>query len=216
MGSEYDIRAMLESPETTGTALHAFLLAKYGPDVYDWEPETVTLEVIDDYAVEIPSKSFNRWAAIQTIMTTDAFFKRIDAFMAVCNTLTSGEPYFTIFDPLTTAEMAWGVAEASLNRDMLPFSRSVREFIRKSAALEGYAANNMPTTLAAALEADGDVRAAIGEAYRTDNNDALDAFMDEQLGVVAFQLDNLPAWKGKVTKFLQSDELVLPDAQEDL
>jgi hypothetical protein len=214
MSQEYDIKQLLQSRETFGTTLHAALLAKYGPEIYVWEPETITLEVLDDYGVEIPSYGFNRWAAIQTIMTTDAFFRRVDAFMAVCNSLTSGEPYFTTFDPLTTEEIVWGITEAALNRELLPFSRAVKAFIKLTATTEGFSGGNAPEVIKNVLS-DKDVREDIAETYRTDNNDILEEFIDEQMGALAFQLDQLPGWKGQVHKFLQSDELVLPDIVED-
>ena len=220
MGSEYDFKSLLESPETLGTTLHAMLLEQYGPEVYTWEPETVTLEIIDDFGVEMPSGAFNRWGAIQTVMTTNEFFRRVDAFMAVCNALNTGEPFFTTFDPVTTEEITWALIEVSLNRDMVPLSRAVKGFIRESLALEGYNEANMPEIIKTALnltEEEGtSIKKTLVDAYRTDNNDILDEFVDEQVGILAYQLEQLPGWTGQVNRFLDTEELLLPEVQGEL
>lgn len=128
---------MLSSPETSATVLHAILRDKYGEDIYEWEPETLMLEVRDDFQVDMPPEAMDRWSALQTAMTSDAFFTRTDAFLSICNALASGDPMFEIFDPTSPVEIAWGLLEVSLNRDILPFSPFVVSLVQRLLAEGG-------------------------------------------------------------------------------
>lgn len=192
------IRKLLQSPETAATVVHAILLAKYGEEIYDWELLTIIYEVQDDFGIEMPAAVTNKWAAMQTVMTTNAFFQRMDAFLAICNTFAVGEPYFTVFDPATVEEALWGISEVSLNREMLPFSSAIRGYIRQITAGD-YTDATMPDIFRDILnpgEDDDkvvDVRAALKSDLASENMTALQAYLDERMEDMAYQFNQVPS-----------------------
>lgn len=140
----YPRKTALETPATLATVIHAIVIDKYGEKAYQWEPITVFLELKDDFSADTCPEAMDRWCAIQTVMTTDAFYTRLDAFLNICNTLASGSPAFDVFNPVTPEEAAWGVAEVALNRESLPFSYAIKKYLRTALAEEGYSKGNLP------------------------------------------------------------------------
>ena len=212
MSESYSIRAALESTETKATVVHAILRQQYGEEVYDWDLATVAMEVADDYGASISSESANRWAALQIAMTTDAFFTRLDAFLAVCNALASGEPFFNIFDPVTTEEAAWAIAEISLNRELLPFSYAIKQYIKQSLKQDGYG-DTYPSVFKAVLAEDEpqgkSVQKQVRESMQSENGVNVDALIDEELADMVMQFDQIPSLRGV-------DNLLLSDATNTL
>lgn len=135
---------LLQSNQTLATVIHAILLDRFGEEVYGWEPVTVALECKAEFGCDPSTTVMDKWCAMQVAMTSDAFFRRIDAFLSICNTFSSGEPYADVFDPVTTEEAAWGIAEVSLNRDFLPFSPTVRSYVSKVLRDDGFSDDEFP------------------------------------------------------------------------
>jgi hypothetical protein len=138
------IKTALESPETYATVLHAIIRRQYGDDAYDFDPLTVELELGDDFSAEIAVEAINRWSAMQVVMGSDAVFTRLDAFMGVCNSFAEGYPYFSVFDPVTTEEAAWGLAEIALNRDVLNFGYDIKTYLKRILTADGYSETRYP------------------------------------------------------------------------
>jgi hypothetical protein len=196
MSDEIATRTLLESGQTLATVVHAILRRKYGEQAYDWDLVTVMMEVQDDWRVDMDSAVSNRWGAIQTIMTTDAFFKRLDAFMAICNTLTTGDPYFTMFDPVTVEEAAWGISEVALNRELLPFSYPITQYLREILRADGYAAHDAPDVFDPVLEPGKDVtsvRAQLRLIQESPNRNVVETYIDDQLQDLAYQFNKVPS-----------------------
>jgi len=197
MSEQYSVKEALESTETCATVLHAILRNKYGDDVYEWDPITITMEVADDYGAEMSSQSVNRFAALQLIMVNDAFFQRLDAFMGICNTLSTGDPFFGVFDPVTVEEAAWAITECALNREMLPFSYTIKKFLKVILADEGYG-TDYPEMFDAVFAADTpeeaeDIRAQVRQADLNPNTDNINEYIDEELTDMVHQFDKVPA-----------------------
>ena len=200
------IKGLLESPETLGTVLHAILRKKYGDELYVWDLASICLQVKDDFGAEMCSEAVNRIGAIQVAMVNDAFFTRPDAFIAICNTLTTGEPFFDMFSPATTEEVAWGIAEVSLNRDLLPFGPDVQAYIRLVSSSDGY--SSYPEAIKAFLESPEEAEKHVRELYRSPNNDVIDAYIDDNLRDMAYQFD-------KTSGFARMDDILLNKNRTD-
>jgi len=207
-------RRLLESTETLATVAHAILREKYGEDVYDWDLLTTLYEVQDDYGVEVSTTVSNRWAAMQTVMTTDAFFTRLDAFLAICNTFSIGEPYFTVFDPATVEEAAWGLTEVSLNRELLPFSSAIRGYIRQITK-EDYTDSTMPGIFRAVLDADDgevpDIRSSVSAAVETDNATVMQDYLAERIDDMLYQFGHVPSLDDTVKKLIVNPDISIVD-----
>lgn len=128
MSEKSSILRVLQSPEAFTCVLHAFLSKQYGEDYLYWDPTTVWLELRDDYGINLDTDVMDKLSSAQVVMTSDGFFKRVDAFSALCNTLTSGAPSFSVFDPVTPEEMVWAYIEVAIMRDLLPMSPSVAQY----------------------------------------------------------------------------------------
>lgn len=194
-----DVKQALESPETTATVINAIILSKYGEEAYEWDPLTVYLEVKDDFKAEMHPAVLDRWSAMQVIMTTGSFFNRLDAFLTICNTLSDGVPFFQIFDPVTVEEAAWGIVEVALNRELLPLSYSIKNYINIILNNDGYTPDVYPEIFKIILKPEINTKQILEESfeiYRDFNNlDNVEAFIDEQLKKVVSQFYKIPDLK---------------------
>lgn len=184
--------SLLQSDETLATVIHAILRDKYGEEVYGWEPLTVALEVKDDFGIDIGTGVMDKWCAMQVVMGSDAFFKRIDAFLAICNSLADGVPFFEEFNPVTLEEAAWAIAEVGMNRDMLPFSYPIRMYLKKMLYSEGFNEDTFPPIFKEVFEKDpsaDDIRTGIAALGNTNN---IDAYIKEQIRDMAAQFNSVP------------------------
>ena len=187
------VQTLLKSPATLATVLHVILRHKYGHEVYSWDPTTVYLELKDDFQIDPPSELIDRFAAIQTLMTSDVFFKRVDAFSAINNALAGNDPSFDIFDPPTAEEMAWGISEAALNRDMLEFSYPVQQLVQITLNQDGYD-HDAPEVFDFVLKPEdkASVRTVLRQLYKSPNEGVIETYISEQLRELAAQLAKIP------------------------
>lgn len=81
--------------------------------VMEWDPETIRLEIEDDFQVKVPQPVLDKIYTAREIVTTDRFFRVLADFIDFCNIL-SGTATFdpTVFDPADASECAWGITEA--------------------------------------------------------------------------------------------------------
>ena len=192
----YPRQQALQNPETLATVVHAILRQQYGEEVYDWDPVTVYLECQADFAADSCAETMDKFAAMQVVMGTDAFFKRLDAFMSVCNTFADGQPAFASFNPVTLEEAAWTIAEVALNREMLPFADSIKAYLRLLLKDEGFTPTSYPAIFKEVFELDpdsDDIRDGIAAAANRSN---IDAYIDEQLQDLVVQFNRIPDLKG--------------------
>jgi hypothetical protein len=176
------------------TVLYAVLNEKYGDEWLYWDPSTVYLELREDYICEPASEAMDRISAVQVLMTGDGYFTRLDAFLGLCNTFTSGSPAFNIFNPVTVAEAAWGLAEASFMREFLPFSPGIRAYLKVTLETEGYFGDHPdifdevlgPRKDGADLVR-GDVIGTLHEEARND----VEQFLHDQLEALVYQFGEL-------------------------
>ena len=133
-----------------------------------------------DFKAEICTPAMDRWCAMQVVMGSDAFFRRLDVFLNVCNTLASGAPAFEMFDPVTSEEAAWAIAEVAMNRDVLPFSYAIRGYLRQQLQADGFDpdAGDLPPVFAEVFEA-------------TPNERRIREGLDGQLTVAASNAQNI-------------------------
>lgn len=183
---------LLQSNQTLGTVIHAILLDRFGEEVYAWEPVTVALECKAEFGCDPSTTVMDKWCAIQVAMTSDAFFRRIDAFMSICNTLSSGEPYADVFDPVTTEEAAWGLAEVSLNRDFLPFSPTIRSYVSTVLKQDGFSSDEFPPVFSQVFERTPDEHMVRENLAALGNSANIDAYMRDNIVDMLAQFNRLP------------------------
>lgn len=198
MGDRYEKQQAFQSPETAATVVHAIMRQTFGEEVYDWDPLTCALEVKSEFSTEMDASTLDRWSAMQIVMTTDAFFKRLDAFLGICNTLNEGVPFFQVFDPVTVEEAAWAITEVSLNRELLPFSYPIRQYIRQILAADGYTEGDYPAVFEEVFKDNPDekaIRRALADTSDPHNRDNVERYIDEQLADMVYQFNQIPELK---------------------
>lgn len=105
---------IMATPGTLGTVSHAIALHFLGEEIYQWEPETLSLELADVLDVQIDEDNLDRLHAVIAAITSNSFQKDWAAFTAICSALC-GENDPTDIAEMTVSEFAWGVTEVELN-----------------------------------------------------------------------------------------------------
>ena len=145
-----------KSRETFASVLLTLFLDKFGIEALDWDPATITLEIEEEFDVELPQLALDKLLVAIQILTTDKFFKSLPDFVTFCNVL-GGDTYRPdMWDPADAEEVAWGITEALLisppeDDDPEPFTDEVRGYI--GAALDSEGIINAPDILRIALRA---------------------------------------------------------------
>lgn len=197
-------REMWQNPEADATVLNAMVLSKYGEEALDWDPVTIQMEIQDDFNVTPASEAMDRICAMQIVMGTGDFFGRVDAFRNIVNTIANGQPFFQTFTPLHAEEIAIALATVGMNRDMLPFSPSVRELVRLSLIGDGYGEDEFPPIFSSVFERKpsearvrGQIKDILGRQEldlptAAENNAAnIDYLLKRRVAICLRQLDSL-------------------------
>jgi hypothetical protein len=124
----------LRDPESFATTLAAIFLDEYGTTGLSWAPETIAMELRDDFGVEPPPANFGRLMAGITLLTTDRFYKELPTFVTLCNVLSGDSVNPGMWDPADALECAWGITEALLlgppeDGDDEPFCDDIRYYV---------------------------------------------------------------------------------------
>lgn len=133
------LRDLLTSDDSFATTLLVVLIDTYGTEALEWSPETILMELKDDFAIQdFPQDNFDRMMAAIQVVTSDDFFKRLPSFIFLCNIFSGTNP--DQFDPADAKECAWGMTEALLlspPEDENPFSEEIRHYIGQVVDQEG-------------------------------------------------------------------------------
>ena len=142
------------SKETFASVLLTLFLDRFGTEALQWDPTTITLEIEEEFGVDLSQLSLDKLFVAIQIMTTDKFYKSLPDFISFCNVL-SGDTYRPdMWDPADAEEVAWGVTEALLlyppeDNDPEPFTDEIRSYIGAMLDREGLI--NPPDILRIAL-----------------------------------------------------------------
>lgn len=187
--------SMLVNPGSMATLLHAIVFKEFGEEMYDWEPETIYLDINDTFGIEMPEANFNKLMALISALASDAFYKKWSSFDIICGSLSDGDPSGN--DELLVAEMAWGVIEVGLN-DETPseFSHDIAAAVGALLVNEGF--TSAPASLSFATlpevyhgsDSGGDLRR--DDALSTEHAAVVITFIQEQAALLVRQLSALP------------------------
>jgi hypothetical protein len=145
--------------------LLTMFIDRFGLEALSWDPTTISMEIEDEFDVDLPQLALDKLMVSIQILTTDRFYKSLPDFISFCNVL-SGDPYRPdMWDPADAEEVAWGVTEALLiyppeDDDPEPFTDEIRAYI--GAVLDSEGLVNPPDILRIALR-QARVSPAIGD-----------------------------------------------------
>lgn len=143
-----------KSRETFASVLLTMFIDRFGLEALTWDPTTISLEIEEEFDVDLPQLALDKLMVATQILTTDRFYKSLPDFIAFCNVL-SGDPYRPdMWDPADAEEVAWGITEALLiyppeDDDPEPFTDEIRAYI--GAVLDSEGLINPPDILRIAL-----------------------------------------------------------------
>lgn len=147
-----EFQKAFSSPDTFATVLLTIFVDKYGTEGFQWSPETIAMEIAEDFNVQLSQPVFDRLMTAIDLVTSDSFYQSLPDFINQCNIL-SGDTYDPrTWDPADSLECAWGITEALLlspPEDDNPFSDEIVGYIGKVLDEEGI--TNPPDVLKIAV-----------------------------------------------------------------
>lgn len=212
---------------TYATTLLCLLIDTYGTEPLGdnderepWSPETIQMEIEDDFQIKLPPDNFDKLMAAIALLTTDDFYWSLPDFIRLCNVLNGDGGDDDLWDPADAAEIAWGVTEAvMLNppEGEEPFTDEIRGYI--GAVLDAEGIIRPPDLLRLALR--GDPESKINGDFSDDpvmfasiykfeegKTSAINEYVRNNLRLLAAQLEALPlrvgTTKGVVAAVLRS------------
>ena len=140
------LRSFLSSEESYATILLLILLDTYGPEALEWSPETIRVQLENDFVVALPDGSFDKLMSAITVVTTNYFYQDPIRFVELCNIFSGDNAEHDEFDPADASEILWGISEAFLlwppeDEDAAydtRFSAEIIEYIRQTLIEEGF------------------------------------------------------------------------------
>ena len=217
------IRSFLLSEETYTTIFLLILVDRYGFDCFGWAPETIQMELEDDFQLKLPKSSLDKIMAAICLVTTNFFYKDVTKFIELCNILAGDDFQPEEFEPADAAEIMWGITESLLiwppdEDGDTEFSPEIREYIKQIVKEEGIVKPFDVLQLAfsdeGAVNVDADyaddpeMYSAIYEMQQSKENDLKASLMENVLSLTG-QLRLLPLADGKTSEVVnQLQEIV--------
>ena len=134
--------AAFTEPGSFATTMVMLLVDTYGTECFEWAPDTLKMEIEDDFQLKIPPANFDRLLTGINLILSDDFYKSLPDFINYCNIL-SGDTYDPrTWDPADAAECAWGITEGLLlsppdDDDENPFDVEIVSYIGEVLNQEG-------------------------------------------------------------------------------
>lgn len=108
---------LLNDEETPATLLNCLILKTYGSQCYNWEFETLWMQLMEDYGVVLSDFTKHKISAVISLNTSTQFYDNWESFENICQAFNDNDVHFEDMTPLTAEELTWGVIEAMLNDD---------------------------------------------------------------------------------------------------
>lgn len=202
-------RQVWTSPDSFATTLLTLFIDTYGTEGTTWSPETVLLQVEEDFQIPLPQTNYDRLLAGINLLTTDSFYQSLPDFITWCNILAGDSYNPELWDPADAGEIAWGITEAMLlappDEDE-PFADDIRAYI--GAVLDQEGIIDPPDVLRLAIR-DRNPSMNLPDAYsddptmfaaiygtQADRGQALTDLLIDGLRRLTQQLDTLPLREG--------------------
>lgn len=219
------LQAAWVSPDSFATTLLVLFIDTYGTDGCAWSPETIKLEIEDDFRVTLPQPNFDRLMTAINLLTADDFYQSLPDFINYCNLLSGDSFDPRVWDPADATEIAWGITEGLMlsppePNDEEPFSEEIVAYIGKVLDQEGII--QPPDVLKIAIR-DQDPSAFIDSEF-SDDPELFDSIYDFEtsktseinrliranLQLLASQLESLPLRNGSAVGVVQQMLRALP------
>ncbi|MCK4306552.1 MAG: hypothetical protein KAY24_20080 [Candidatus Eisenbacteria sp.] len=119
--------------DTHPVVLDIKLIDQYGTDWFEWEPETLWREIMDDFRTpSISDHVKSKIQAMKTIHITDWAFSKWEVFCPIIQALNNNIPDFEVLRRPTVSQLFVGVDMMTMVRADVPFSPEVQKFCAAS------------------------------------------------------------------------------------
>jgi hypothetical protein len=209
---------IVQDEEMLATPLLVLCIDAFGTDFFNWEPATFDLECAAHFGVQMPDVNRDKVWALVTVLSTDLFYKSLESFIPIANSLSGSEADFDDYDPVTGEEAAWAIAEANIidppeekDDPAERFSHDIRRYIGETLKAEGV--TTPPPGLAPYVEYDNDPEEQVGisagpdpdfvamhETRQADERAEIERFVDENRKLLRRQLKSLPLTNGSLAQ----------------
>lgn len=129
---------LFQNPDTLTSTLIIFLVDRYTIEVLDWDLETITLEVQDDFHTDILPALLDKIAVGQLLLKTNLFHRSLPDFINFCNIMCNESGIKESWSPADPYEITWAVAEeALLVNEKEDFAEDIKAYIATMLRDEG-------------------------------------------------------------------------------
>jgi hypothetical protein len=210
------VQQILTGNATFATTLLVLVVDTYGTECFEWSPETLVLELTDDFDVSIPAPNLHRLLTAIEIVTSDSFYQSLPDFVQHCNILCGDIYDPNQWDPADANEVAWGVTEAlmlSPPEGEEPFTEEITAYI--GSVLDDEGIINPPDVLKIATR-DRDVTGFVAGEFSDDpimfnavhdfessKTEDINRMIRSGLQRLAAQLESLPVRSGETKNAVQ-------------
>ena len=204
-------RTLLLADESFATPLFLLVADRYGEEVLEWSPETIRMELEQDFQLQLPKVTLDKIMAAITIVTTNYFYKDVTRFIELCNILAGDDFQPDEFEPADADEMLIAITEALLlwppddDPEDTEFDPEIREYISQVLGDQGILQpfdvlrlafqGNQASSVDAEYADDPEMYSAIYGAQQS-KTDELRAVYLENVAALAQQLTVLPLQHG--------------------
>lgn len=209
-------RKALQEKNLLATPMVIGLLDIYGMEVLEWLPETLCLEIQDDFQVPLQEPLLSRVLTGFAILTTDDFYKSLPDFVMHCNILSGDSFNPEMWDPADAGECAWGITEAMLlsppeEDDEEPFAPEITAYIGAVLDSEGImtapdvlriAVRSQPDFDLGAFAEDPELGGAVTQ-FENSKSEEINQLIMTGMQKMMSQLQELPLENGSADNILQ-------------
>lgn len=114
LGAGNEFKDTWLSPDSFATTLIVVFLDHFGTEGLSWDPNTVQMEVEQEFGVELPAWSFDRLMTAISLVTTDAFYTSCPDFVRACVVFSGHTPAPGQLILPDCGDLAWGMTEGML------------------------------------------------------------------------------------------------------
>lgn len=211
------LRDSWANDDAFATTLLVLLVETYSVEALTWLPETIAMEIEEDFDVRLPRANIDRLMTAIALQTTDDFYKSLPDFVQFCNIL-SGDSYDPrVWDLADSEEVAWGITEAMIiepPEEEEPFTDEIRAYIGATLDAEGII--QPPDILKIALRGAPDIVGQISGDFSDDpemfgaiydlegaKTSAINQYVKGNLLKLGHQLEQLPLAVGETAGVVQ-------------
>lgn len=214
------VRELLTSGEIYASVILALATDRFGSACLSWAPQTLFLEIKDEFGVEPAEIVYDKLMAAIAIVTTDLFFKDVTKFIQICNVLCDSPFNPEVFDPADALECAWGISEALLlvppGDDPAPFSPEICAYIGYVLHEEGFlrapdvlgVATGFPKKMRYAFEGNPELTHSVQKEQERKVDEVASTIKENLIELVA-QLKRVPLSNGSAADIEKKLEAML-------